>query len=124
LVQVIDECAPLGTAPVLGAILWHELSCKAARDARNAQRERDDHNTLMIYRIMNIEMAQLLADAALPGGAAAVFDRAMSTGVIKDEHKERTNRLPTSLKGRADSDKRACRKRQPKQTRVRAVSCW
>jgi len=81
------------------------------------QDERDDHNTLMIYRIMYntnsmnadtdyIEMSQLLGDAALPGEAAAVLDKAMSTGVIKDEHKERTNRLLTALRGRADTDKR------------------
>jgi post-segregation antitoxin (ccd killing protein) len=81
------------------------------------QDERDDHNTLMIYRIMYntnsmnadtdyIEMAQLLGDAALPGEAAAVLDKAMSSGVIKDEHKERTNRLLTALKTRADSDKK------------------
>ena len=81
------------------------------------QDERDDHNTLMIYRIMYntnsmkedsdfIEMAQLLGDAALPGEAAAVLSKAMSTGAIKDEHKERTNRLLTSLQGRADADKK------------------
>jgi tetratricopeptide (TPR) repeat protein len=81
------------------------------------QDERDDHNTLMIYRIMYntnsmnadtdyIEMAQLLGDAALPGEAAAVLDKAMSTGVIKDEHKERTTRLLAALKGRADTDKK------------------
>ena len=60
------------------------------------QDERDDHNTLMIYRIMYntnsmnadtdyIEMAQLLGDAALPGEAAAVLDKALASGVIKDE---------------------------------------
>jgi hypothetical protein len=81
------------------------------------QDERDDHNTLMIYRVMYntsamnadtdyIEMAQLLGDAALPGEAAAVLDKAMSTGVIKDEHKERTTRLIAALKGRADSDRK------------------
>jgi tetratricopeptide (TPR) repeat protein len=81
------------------------------------QDERDDHNTLMIYRIMYntnsmnadtdyIEMAQLLADGALPGEAAAILDKAMSNGTIKDEHKERTNRLLTALKGRADSDRK------------------
>jgi len=81
------------------------------------QDEREDHNTLMIYRIMYntnsmnadtdyIEMAQLLGDAALPGEAAAVLDKAMSTGVIKDEHKERTNRLLTALKARADTDRK------------------
>jgi tetratricopeptide (TPR) repeat protein len=52
-------------------------------------------------------MAQLLGDAALPGEAAAVLDKAMSTGVIKDEHKERANRLLTALKGRADADKKS-----------------
>jgi Tfp pilus assembly protein PilF len=81
------------------------------------QDERDDHNTLMIYRIMYntqamkedtdyIEMAQLLGDAALPGEAAAVLSKAMSSGVIKDEHKERTQRLLTSLQTRADADKK------------------
>ncbi len=81
------------------------------------QDERDDHNTLMIYRIMYntnsmnadtdyIEMAQLLGDAALPGEAAAVLDKAMSSGIIKDEHKERTTRLLASLKTRAESDRK------------------
>jgi tetratricopeptide (TPR) repeat protein len=81
------------------------------------QDERVDRNTLMIYRIMYntnamnadtdyIEMAQLLADAALPGEAETVLEKAMSTGVIKDDHKERTNRLLTSLKARADADKK------------------
>ena len=53
------------------------------------ENERDDHNTLMIYRIMlstnsmnagtdYIEMAQLLSDAALPGEGIAVLDRAKS----------------------------------------------
>ena len=81
------------------------------------QDEREDHNTLMIYRIMYntnsmnadadyIEMAQLLGDAALPGEAAAVLDKAMANGVIKDEHKERTSRLLTALRGRADTDQK------------------
>ncbi|HME40123.1 MAG TPA: hypothetical protein VKG63_14305 [Steroidobacteraceae bacterium] len=82
------------------------------------QDERDDHNTLMIYRIMYntnsmnadtdyIEMAQLLADSALPGEAQAVLEKAMATpGVLKDEHKERTNRLLNSLKVRADADRK------------------
>jgi hypothetical protein len=81
------------------------------------QDERDDHNTLMIYRVMYdtnsmnadtdyIEMAQLLGDAGLPGEAYAVLEKAMSSGVIKDEHKERTTRLLNSLKTRADSDKK------------------
>jgi hypothetical protein len=81
------------------------------------QDERDDRNTLMIYRIMYntgsmnadtdyIEMAQLLGDAALPGEAQTVLEKAMSSGVVKDEHKERTNRLLNSLKSRADADKK------------------
>jgi hypothetical protein len=81
------------------------------------QDERDDHNTLMIYRVMNatsswnadtdyIEMAQLLGDAALPGEAASILDKAMSSGAIKDEHKERTTRLLTALKTRAEADRK------------------
>jgi hypothetical protein len=81
------------------------------------QDERDDHNLLMIYRVMYntnamnadtdyIEMAQLLGDAALPGEAAAVLTKAMSNGIVKDEHKERTARLLKSLQDRADADKK------------------
>jgi hypothetical protein len=82
------------------------------------QDERDDRNTLMIYRIMYntnsmnvdtdyIEMAQLLADAALPGEAQAVLEKAIATpGVLKEEHKERTTRLLNSLKTRADADRK------------------
>jgi hypothetical protein len=82
------------------------------------QDERDDHNILMIYRVMfdthsmnsdtdYIEMAQLLGDAALPGEAQTVLEKAMSSGVLKDEHKERTTRLLNALQARADSDKKA-----------------
>jgi tetratricopeptide (TPR) repeat protein len=82
------------------------------------QDERDDHNTLMIYRVMfdtnamnadtdYIEMAQLLGDAGLPGEAQVVLEKAMSTsGVMKDEHKERSTRLLNALKTRADADKK------------------
>jgi hypothetical protein len=82
------------------------------------QEERDDRNLLMIYRVMYstnamtldtdyIEMAQLLADAALPGEAQAVLEKAIaSAGVLKDEHKERTTRLLNSLKLRADTDRK------------------
>jgi hypothetical protein len=81
------------------------------------QDERDDHNTLMIYRVMYdtnsmnadtdyIEMAQLLGDAALPGEAQMVLEKAVSSGVLKDEHKERTTRLLNALKTRADADKK------------------
>jgi tetratricopeptide (TPR) repeat protein len=81
------------------------------------QDERDDRNTLMIYRVMNatnswnadtdyIEMAQLLSDAALPGEAAALLKKAISNGTIKDEHRERTDRLLAALETRADADRR------------------
>ncbi|HEX3395330.1 MAG TPA: hypothetical protein VHS76_01435 [Steroidobacteraceae bacterium] len=81
------------------------------------QDERDDHNTLMIYRVMYdtnsmnadtdyIEMAQLLGDAGLPGEAQAVLEKAISSGALKDEHKERTTRLLNALKTRADADKK------------------
>jgi outer membrane protein assembly factor BamD (BamD/ComL family) len=81
------------------------------------QDERDDNNTRMIYRLMfdtnsmnadtdYIEMAQLLGDAGLPGEAQTVLERAMSSGILKDEHKERTTRLLNALKTRADADKK------------------
>src|ERR1700674_5360172 len=66
------------------------------------QDEREDRNTLMIYRIMYdtaamttgsdyIEMAQLLGDAALPAEAQTVLEKAMSSpGLISDQQKERT----------------------------------
>src|SRR5580692_3223459 len=81
------------------------------------QDERDDHNLLMIYRVMYntnamnadtdyIEMAQLLGDAALPGEAAAVLSKAMSLSLINDQQKERTTRLLNSFKSRAEADKK------------------
>jgi tetratricopeptide (TPR) repeat protein len=81
------------------------------------QDERDDHNTLMIYRVMYdtksmnadtdyIEMAQLLGDAGLPGEAASVLQVALASPLMKDEHKERTNRLLASFKTRADADQK------------------
>ncbi len=81
------------------------------------QDERDDHNTLMLYRVMYdtnamtvgsdyIEMSQLLGDAALPAEAQAVLEKAMSGGLIADNQKERTNRLLTSFKNRAEADKK------------------
>jgi tetratricopeptide (TPR) repeat protein len=81
------------------------------------QDERDDHNTLMIYRVMYdtnsmqadtdyIEMAQLLGDAGLPSEAQAVLEKAMSSGIVKDEHKERTTRLLNAMKTRADADRK------------------
>jgi hypothetical protein len=81
------------------------------------QDERDDHNLLMIYRIMYdtssmtvgtdfIEMAQLLGDAALPAEAQAVLEKAMGAGLIQEAQKERTTRLLNSFKGRAEADKK------------------
>ena len=80
------------------------------------QDERDDHNLLMIYRIMFdtnsmdkgsdfMEMAQLLGDAALPGEATTVLDKGMSGGQLNDQ-KDRATRLQTALKTRADADKK------------------
>jgi hypothetical protein len=51
-------------------------------------------------------MAQLLGDAALPGEAAAILDKALSTGVFKDERKERAARLLSAVTARADADRR------------------
>src|ERR1700688_3923787 len=82
------------------------------------QDERDDHNLLMIYRVMYdtksmnagsdyMEMAQLLGDAALPGEAAAVLDKAVSSGKFTEQKdKDRAARLANSLKPRADADKK------------------
>jgi tetratricopeptide (TPR) repeat protein len=81
------------------------------------QDERDDHNTLMIYRLMfdtgsmnagsdYIEMAQLLGDAALPAEAQSVLEKAFTANLIKDDQKERTTRLLNSFKTRADADKK------------------
>lgn len=81
------------------------------------QDEKEDRNLLMIYRIMYntnamnagsdyMEMAQLLGDAALPGEAQAVLEKALTTGLIKDDQKDRTNRLLNSMKTRADADRK------------------
>ena len=82
------------------------------------QDERDDHNLLMIYRVMYdtnsmnagsdyMEMAQLLGDAALPGEAAAVLDKAVAAGQFTDQKdKDRATRLANSLKPRAEADKK------------------
>ena len=81
------------------------------------QDERDDHNTLMLYRVMYdtgsmtagtdyIEMAQLLGDSALPAEAETVLEKAMGTGLINDQQKERTTRLLNSFKSRAEADKK------------------
>jgi tetratricopeptide (TPR) repeat protein len=81
------------------------------------QGERDDHNTLMIFRLMYvtksmtddsnlIEMVQLLADAGLPGEAYGILNNAITTGTVKAEHKERSQRLLNSLKTRSDNDQK------------------
>ncbi len=82
------------------------------------QDERDDHNLLMIYRIMYdtnamdkgsdyMEMAQLLGDAALPGEAQAVLEKAIGAGLFTDQsQKDRSSRLLAALKTRADTDKK------------------
>jgi tetratricopeptide (TPR) repeat protein len=82
------------------------------------QDERDDHNLLMIYRIMFdtnsmdkgsdfMEMAQLLGDAALPGEAYMVLDKGMTGDKFSDpKDKDRATRLQTALKTRADADKK------------------
>ena len=82
------------------------------------QDERDDHNLLMIYRVMYdtdsmnagsdyMEMAQLLGDAALPGEAAAVLDKAVASGKFTDQKdKDRAARLAGQLKPRAETDKK------------------
>ncbi len=81
------------------------------------QDERDDHNTLMLYRVMYdtssmtvggdyIEMSQLLGDSALPAEAQTVLEKAMGASLITDAQKERTTRLLNSFKTRADADKK------------------
>jgi outer membrane protein assembly factor BamD (BamD/ComL family) len=82
------------------------------------QDERDDHNLLMIYRLMYdtnsmtagsdyMEMAQLLGDAALPGEAESVLEKGIAAGLFSDQKdKDRAARLVNSLKPRAESDKK------------------
>jgi tetratricopeptide (TPR) repeat protein len=81
------------------------------------QDEHEDHNTLQIDRLMYdakamtqdtdyIELAQLLGDQGLPGEGANVLDAVLASPVMKDEHKERTNRLLTALRARAETDKK------------------
>jgi hypothetical protein len=81
------------------------------------QDERDDRNLLMIYRVMYdtnsmqvdtdyIEMAQLLGDAGLPGEAQLVLEKAVRSGVLKEEHRERAARLLNAMKTRAELDKK------------------
>jgi hypothetical protein len=80
------------------------------------QDERDDHSLLMLYRVMYatrsmnagtdyIEMAQLLRDAALPSEAQAVLEKAMSSGIVKNENRERVTHLLEVLTARADTER-------------------
>lgn len=82
-----------------------------------SQDEKDDRNLLMIYRVMYntdsmsagnyyVEMSQLLLDAALPGEAQSVLEKAFASNMIKDDQKERTTRLMNSAKQRADVDRK------------------
>jgi len=81
------------------------------------QDQKDDHNLLMIYRLMYatnsmnagsdyVEMSQLLGDAALPGEAEAVLEKGISTNAIPPEQKDRSARLLSATKQRADTDKK------------------
>ena len=81
------------------------------------QDERDDHNLLMIYRIMYntnsmtadtdyIETAQLLGDSGLPGEAASLLRTAAASRAIEEEHKERVARLLDALQARAQADQK------------------
>jgi tetratricopeptide (TPR) repeat protein len=77
--------------------------------------EPNDHNTLMIYRLMYdtksmtvdtdyIEMAQLLGDAGLPEEARSVLNSAIASSLVKDEHKQRVEGLWRGFSARADAD--------------------
>jgi hypothetical protein len=82
------------------------------------QDEREDKNLLEIYRIMYntnsmnaasdyMEMAQLLGDAALPGEAQMVVQKALDTpNLVAADGKDRANRLLNSVKQRADTDRK------------------
>ena len=82
------------------------------------QQERDDHNLLMIYRVMYdtgamsagadyMEMAQLLGDAALPGEAQTVVEKATAAGLFTDQKdRDRAARLLNGLKPRAEADRK------------------
>ena len=70
---------------------WNTLLRIERQDAR------DDHNTLMIYRIM-YNTNSMNADTDY-------IETALNRGAIKDEHKDRADRLLTALRVRADADK-------------------
>ncbi len=81
------------------------------------QDEKEDRSLLHIYRVMfntnsmnaisdYTEMAQLLLDAALPGEAQTVLEKAQSAGLVTDQQKDRFSRLLNSAKTRADNDRK------------------
>ena len=82
------------------------------------QDEKEDRNLLMIYRVMYntqamnagsdyMEMAQLLGDAALPGEAQTVLEKALASGLLTtSEQKDRATRLLNATKQRADADRK------------------
>src|SRR6202521_89939 len=118
------QCASdAGGSPAMAAVLVDLIRLTNKTNYWNTllrierQDEREDHNTLMLYRVMYdtnsmtagsdyIEMAQLLGDAALPAEAQTVLEKAMSSGLINDTQKERTTRLLNSFKARAEADKK------------------
>ena len=118
------QCASdAGDTPAMAAVLVDLIRLTNKTNYWNTllrierQDERDDHNTLddlsrhvrhhsMTAGSDYIEMAQLLGDAALPAEAQTVLEKAMSTGLINDEQKERTTRLLNSFKTRAEADKK------------------
>jgi len=118
------QCASdAGDSPAMAAVLLDLIRLTNKTNYWNTllrierQDEREDRNTLMLYRVMYdtnsmtagsdyIEMAQLLGDAALPAEAQTVLEKAMSSGLISDTQKERTTRLLNSFKARAEADKK------------------
>jgi outer membrane protein assembly factor BamD (BamD/ComL family) len=96
------------------------------------QEERDDHNLLMIYRVMYdtnsmtagsdyMEMAQLLGDAALPGEAQMVLEKGVAAGLFTDQKdKDRSARLLGSLKPRAEADKKGAAQEDAEATKSAA----
>src|SRR3984893_13234563 len=118
------QCASdAGDTPGMAAVLvdlirlTHNTTYWNTLFAIERQDEREDRNTLMLYRVMYdtnsmtagsdyIEMAQLLGDSALPAEAQTVLEKAMSSGLINDQQKVRTTRLLNSFKTRAEADKK------------------
>ena len=103
------------------------------------QDERDDHNTLMLYRVMYdtnamtvgtdyVEMAQLLGDSALPAPKRRpTLEKALaSRSDHPDAQKERTN-LAGSFKTRADADRKGQAQLDSEAARIRpanSTSSW